>query len=37
MQNLLEETLNELGVKTIDEAVSLIKWANIYMEFKPLN
>ena len=34
MQNLLEETLRELGVKTIDEAIPLIEWSNLFMEFK---
>lgn len=36
MENLLYETLRELGVKTIDEAIPLIEWANIHMEFKEL-
>lgn len=36
MENLLKETLRDLGVKTIDEAIPLIKWANIHMEFKEI-
>lgn len=36
MENLLYETLRAMGVKTIDEAIPLIEWANIHMEFKEL-
>lgn len=36
MANLLQETLNELGVKTIDEAIPLIEWSNLFMEFKEI-
>lgn len=34
--NLLEETLRDLGVKTLDEAISLIEWSNLFMEFKEI-
>lgn len=34
--NLLEETLRDLGVKTIDEAIPLIEWSNLFMEFKEI-
>jgi hypothetical protein len=34
MENLLKETLRDLGVNSINEAAQIIEWASIYMEFK---